>query len=220
PRRPHGSHPHRSIAAHGQRASTHDLRPGRRRERRVARRHRRRDRRSADTPARRGTGTRPGAHRHRRRDRRAALMPAANSEARKRHELHAPATVMVGGTATEVVCPHVRTSGDGTSWCDLAEEAVREAKARCDELEDDLLRLLTQRKLALEAAAAEIIPGPDHADDTDRRKLIETWVDEAWEEVDGWKDMATRCVPRMARAEIRAETAEAVARRLLDGWEA
>ena len=54
-------------------------------------------------------------------------------------------------------------------------------KAQIELLEDDLLRFMEHRALALEEAALEIQPGPDGQDYLDRSRMIRRWVDAAWE---------------------------------------
>lgn len=64
-------------------------------------------------------------------------------------------------------------------------ENVRELETENDELWADLIIMLKVRGLALEAAATTVQPGPDGQDYIDRGRMIEGWLDEAYESFDG-----------------------------------
>jgi hypothetical protein len=58
-------------------------------------------------------------------------------------------------------------------------------REQVDLLQDDLIRFMEQRALALEEAALEIQTGPDGQDYLDRSQMIVRWVEAAWERYDG-----------------------------------
>ena len=87
---------------------------------------------------------------------------------------------------------------------DLAAEVLRLRAEREDEA-DDVLTAWRVRNAALAVAASFLHPGPDHADYTIRRAMVEEWVGEGHDRVAEEDRQRQEALRRMIAAEAEAD---------------
>lgn len=104
-------------------------------------------------------------------------------------------------------------------WRARAEEFERQN----DELHDDLIRTMNERREIALAVCAEFMPGPDGQDDIDRARVVDRIIAEGFDSgrdaVDSYRDLLGELSTRLARVEIERDALRSALTEAIDAFD-